>query len=204
MKRKRGSLFWQHLLFLESELIDCFSYVEPVEDNFKAYSIRFMHLILAAGAEVGLVMKELAQKAAPRDDGYSGENILTCMEAVQPWCPNLGELSVQWSWYDLERIPWAGWHDQKTPFWWKAYNNLKHERTAAPFSDASLENAVSAVSGLFLLVLLVEQEEDEEVQLQKPKVLVPPPSLGTNLCTFDGQSILSLNPQNVPSSYSPT
>lgn len=44
-----------------------------------------------------------------------------------------------------------------SPTWWQAYNRIKHHRDQH-FLQANLENALNALAGLFVMVLLFYEE----------------------------------------------
>ena len=47
--------------------------------------------------------------------------------------------------------PFEKWEDGKSPSWWTAYNDLKHNKSKN-FKKANLENAICASSGLLVLI----------------------------------------------------
>ena len=52
--------------------------------------------------------------------------------------------------------PWISWDPKiaKSPDWWRAYNNVKHERDEC-FSDANQENTLKALCGLLSLCFII-------------------------------------------------
>jgi len=50
------------------------------------------------------------------------------------------------------------------PYWWTAYNNIKHHRDSE-YHRASLKNALNAVAGLFVVVLYLYKEKAQMAEL---------------------------------------
>ncbi len=54
-------------------------------------------------------------------------------------------------------IPWSNWQKQDTPpIWWTAYNKVKHDRFKN-IAEANLENTLNALSGLFLVCVILKE-----------------------------------------------
>ena len=69
-----------------------------------------------------------------------------------PHVPELPRSKVFVPRYGLDFEPWVNWENGKNPLWWKAYNDVKHQRDAH-FQDATLENALNALGALLLLTV---------------------------------------------------
>jgi hypothetical protein len=56
--------------------------------------------------------------------------------------------------------PWESWDPKigRSPDWWKAYDNVKHERDKN-FSDANQENTLRGLCGLLALHLYLHKDE---------------------------------------------
>ena len=53
--------------------------------------------------------------------------------------------------------PWSNWQKQDTPpTWWTKYNHVKHNRVKN-ITEATLENTLNALSGLFLMCVLLKE-----------------------------------------------
>jgi hypothetical protein len=72
--------------------------------------------------------------------------------------------------YGLDISPWDNWQDNKTPFWWRDYNMVKHYRDEH-YNLANLKNTIASLAGLFLAVLYFYKNEAEKGEL------IPDPKL---------------------------
>lgn len=140
--------YWQYFVALESDLAATARFVEPAQGNMDCYSIEFSRLLLSAGSEIDVLCKVLCQENSlsvfPANiDGYRS--------AITRRFPGFTKLEVHIPRYGLVRLPWEPWDQRENPTWWRAYNDVKHKRHMC-FSDANLQNAIDAISGLFVLV----------------------------------------------------
>jgi hypothetical protein len=63
-------------------------------------------------------------------------------------------------------IPWSNWQNQKSsPAWWTAYNHIKHNRFKNK-TEATLENTLYALSGLFLVCVLLKEFRQNLVDME--------------------------------------
>ena len=53
--------------------------------------------------------------------------------------------------------PFSDWSVEGSPFWWKAFTDLKHDRLTN-FQKASLKNAIYALAAVFIVVTLMNEE----------------------------------------------
>jgi hypothetical protein len=74
----------------------------------------------------------------------------------------------------LDIIPWENWQESKTPDWWRAYNNVKHDRDIY-YHKATLQYTIAAITGLFVATIYLYKEEAENGSLVPlPKLLSLP------------------------------
>jgi hypothetical protein len=141
-------IHWNYFLALEADLVEVARYIEFAEPNFPTYSVELAHLLLAAGSEVDVVLKEIcihfgAERMATSIDGYRsviGEHM--------PW---FMEETVHVFRFRLTLRPWADWKSEGSPDWWRSYNKVKHERSKH-FSEANLRNVLNAMAALLVAV----------------------------------------------------
>lgn len=164
-------LHWNYFLALESDLERVSRYVEFTEDNYKTYSLEMAHLLLAAGSEVDVVLKGLCQKIRSKE---KAENIEQYREILVPKFSKLCDMKIRIPRYSLEIVPLDNWQRNETPYWWKAYNKVKHQRDKY-FHLAKLQFTIAAITGLFAAVMHLYKEEAESGSLVPlPKLLTPP------------------------------
>jgi hypothetical protein len=145
-KSKSNIQYLNYYLLLEKNLEDIFKYIEPDKVNFKAYSLENAKLLLLIGSEVDILMKEILPSGGNMDQ-YRAETLRS---------PDYGakfyRKKVFIEKYGLEaKSPWINFRNNKNPDWWRAYNNVKHDRFNN-FKDANLQNVINALCGLFVIV----------------------------------------------------
>jgi hypothetical protein len=84
--------------------------------------------------------------------------------------PQIPDVRVLVPRFGLTLNPWEQWHENASPFWWRAYNNVKHRRHTH-FAEANLKNSLNAVAGLFVLLLFFYREEGQN------GLLIPDPAV---------------------------
>lgn len=51
-----------------------------------------------------------------------------------------------------EYLPFDGWAEGNNPFWWKAYNKVKHQRLKDEnYKQGNLKNVFTSLAGLYVL-----------------------------------------------------
>lgn len=151
--------------------MDTFQYVEPCEKNMEVHSIRFAKILLAAASETDTVLKRLCKVldrgcCVRSEQGYRSELVL------RHGLP-FSKVRVVATRYCLEMRPWQNWSaaNPKTPYWWTAYNNVKHQLDDC-YRDASMRNAFKSLCGLFVALLFLYRAEDIDMVDPAPKLLM--------------------------------
>lgn len=142
-----GKLHWNYYLALERDLDVVSRYVEFNELNFSVFSIELAHLLFAAASEVDVVAKLLCTRISPM---APRNNINEYKAILLPAIPDLPTTEIHVPRYGLSFRPWVNWTGPDNPFWWRSYNNVKHERDAH-FDEATLRNALNALGALLVL-----------------------------------------------------
>ena len=152
-------IHWNYMLALENDINNVAKYIEFNEDNYNCYSIELAHLLLSTASEVDVVAKALIVKI---DRSCSVEsNINFYRKVIKPAIPNLSKLKILIPRYSLGFEPWSSWDNDVNPLWWKAYNDVKHERNNS-FHQATLENTLNTFSGLLSLLLYYYKDQVEK------------------------------------------
>ncbi|MGL6475799.1 hypothetical protein ACSZNN_13030 [Aeromonas hydrophila] len=138
---------WNYFLALERDIEAGSRYIEFCEPNFAVFSIELAYLLLAASSEVDVVAKLLCQLVAPNSPRG---NINDYKVALLPAIPDLPNTEVFIARYGLSFKQWSNWNGDQNPFWWRSYNNVKHERDAF-FHEATLKNALNALGALLIM-----------------------------------------------------
>ncbi len=150
------SLNFDYFLALEQDLERYSRYIEFHEDNFNTYSLELVRLLLAAGSEIDVILKELCRRIEPNK---FPDKITEYKDIVLAKFPEIEQSQVRIAKYHLKSTPWCGW-SQSSPSWWKSYNNVKHDRLKN-YKEGNLGNVLMAVSGLGVLMQYISENEDE-------------------------------------------
>lgn len=142
---------WRYFLSLEDQFIRTLDYVDLSPDNSKTYSNEFAKLLLLAGSEVDVVAKQLCAQENPDWKREDIRDYAACINDA--FDRKLHTQPVRFPYHLGERFPWKTWGNPEptSPKWWRAYNNVKHERDKH-FPDANQENVVEAMCGLLVLI----------------------------------------------------
>lgn len=163
--------YWDYFVALEEDLIRTSRFVQFHKDNLKTYSIEFARLLLASSSEVDVIAKELCEVARPGSDPKNIDNYRTIITGKYQHC-HTNEIRLPL--YELSFQPWKEWASGTNPAWWKSYNNVKHERRRH-FSEATLENTIYSIAGLFCLLLYFYKYSTPPTDALPP--LYPAPTL---------------------------
>jgi hypothetical protein len=149
---------WNYLLAIEGDLERLSRFIEFDERNFDCFSIEISRILLASGAEVDVVCKQICKKII--QDSLA-ENIYHYRDEIRVVYPAIPDFEVLLPRYGLRLTPWTDWNDPNgVPIWWTAYNKIKHNRDTE-YHRANLQNALNAVGGLFIMVLYLYKEKAE-------------------------------------------
>jgi hypothetical protein len=142
--------------------------VEFDSNNFDCFSIEIASILLAAGAEVDVVCKQICRANNPRSRARS---INSYHREIIQAIPGIPSFTVLIPRFGLTLQPWDEWHSPTgVPHWWTAYNKIKHHRDSH-YNRANLKNAINAVAGLFIVVLYLYKDAANHGEL------VPSPQL---------------------------
>lgn len=154
---------------VEKELMGFLDYVPPAPEHNKVYSFKLLRLLLQIGGYVDTAFKEMAFYSEfngdvncikIREKATKGRTVSINLfrEAFEP----IYDLSKKTVYVrsleffeDLPIVvdgfnPFAQFGDGKTPEWWKAYNEVKHN-WLKNLKRANLGNALRGLGGAFLL-----------------------------------------------------
>lgn len=145
-----SKIHWNYFLALERDLEILSRYVEFAENNFQVYSIELARLLFAAASEVEVVAKALCIVLEPASNP---SNINGYRKILVEKLPDLARTEVFVHRYSLSYAPWSSWvpGEDGNPAWWRAYNNVKHQRDRH-FDQANLQHALNAMGGLLVLM----------------------------------------------------
>ncbi len=148
-------LHWNYFIALEQDLEKVSRYIEFTNDNYNTYSLELAHLLLAASSEIDVVLKALCNQIKPSKNHRKMEDYRKTIKKI---LPDLGNEEVYIHRYGLTLNPLINLNNDKAPYWWDSYNNVKHRRDTN-FNEANLEHTLNSIAALGLIVLYFYREE---------------------------------------------
>ncbi len=137
----------------EDDLGSLSRFIEFAPDNYSTYSLELVRLLLAAGSEVEVALRELCKlsqpTAKPTKNIDQHKKILLSDKCLS----GIPTQTIAIRRFDIELTPWKDW-GTRNPDWWAAYNAVKHDR-AANYRMGNLGNALNAVAALGIVMQYV-------------------------------------------------
>lgn len=143
---------WRYFRTLCEDVEHFGRFVELVPENYGTYSIEIVRLLLTIGSEIDVVLKLICEAIDPSS---KAKNITGYFRVISKHYPEFPETIIT-SKIDYHTAPWREWREGKTPEWWRAYNDVKHERNRF-FSAANIGNLLEALAGLCVAVNYYQQ-----------------------------------------------
>lgn len=150
---------WQYFQILERSFVETTAYVDVDPRNFQVFSDQFRSLLILIGAEIDTTCKFICKQANPASKANNINNYKTEILQINTVF-YLTQIHI--SQYRFMFAPWLSWHYNSSPTWWKAYNNVKHDRHKYR-AQANLFNVMQALSGLFSLQFLMYKGGDTNI-----------------------------------------
>lgn len=156
---------WLHYQRLEKELTDSVFYVPLVQNHKKVWSEFFGDLIVRVGNSVDSLFRIMLEDKT-FDTRYPHVTILSqnkkrkkdinyFRDFFEPiYRLSEAEIKVKHRLTSYGKTcPFEGFKSNKVPKWWTAYNHGKHQWFKR-IEEATLENTINALGGLFVLIIL--------------------------------------------------
>ncbi len=154
-------LYWQNYLLLEKEFIETFSYITLDTDNYNVYSLHYIKLLLQIGSEVDVNAKKLCEQYKTN---HKLENMGDYMNVITNNESDFCETNIRIIYScDIPLFtPWESWELGKSPYWWTAYNKVKHERFSTGkiggvkkeyYKFANMKYTLFALGGFYNLLI---------------------------------------------------
>ena len=142
---------------IENDLLQIFNYVEPSDQNERAYSHRIYELFLRSCIEVEANCKAILNanryskldrngKITDRWDMNDYKKINRASKIgryevfIESWRPNKFKI-----------LPFNNWQNNESLEWYQSYNEVKHNREEN-FEKANFKNLIVSVAGLFAVL----------------------------------------------------
>lgn len=132
---------------IEDELAQFCRFVPPVKAHYGVYSTKLWGILLRASAEIDSQLHALVEE----HEGCSRQTTIVDYIALESVF-KLASCELLTGFEQDPLAPFATFATAKSPPWWKDYNAIKHRRLAS-LQSATLENALCAVAGLYVVLL---------------------------------------------------
>ena len=175
--------YWQYYRSLEKRFLKTEEFVAFDKVNSKSYSFEYLTLLQTICSEIDVVAKAVC---------FHFDNTFPTKDAkIQRWGFRLQkefpDITNQTIYFRQQKkfTPWAKWTiEQKlnkqgktylayaencgSPFWWNAYNAVKHARTTIDdgrvnYEKANLKNVLYALGALYILHRLMMRRIDDDM-----------------------------------------
>jgi hypothetical protein len=159
-----GSMVWASYESLEDTFIDFLNYVPWTSNHKKVWSPRLANLLENIGSTINSIFKSYLESSTldtARDiDKIRSDRRKQTINAFQKIYDAIYSFSNRDVYFlspEEKLIPWLNWQESDTQLqWWTAYNKMKHDRFKN-ITEANLENTLNALSGLFLVCVILKE-----------------------------------------------
>lgn len=141
------NIYWNYYLMLEKDFINITKYVKIKKCNYETCSDEIIKLIEVIGSECDLIFKKICNIGLNSRKGKINE-----YSKILNFYPEIVNEKIKVKYTDIILEPFKGWN-KKEPwklFWWKAYNEVKHNREEN-YKNGNFCNLLNSLSALFLL-----------------------------------------------------
>lgn len=149
---KQANIHWNYFLAIENDFENISRYIEFTEQNNNTFSIELARIILSSCQEIDGIMKKLCSLISNKS---KPDNINEYKAIIKRDLPDFLTEEVHIPRFGMRSQPWLSWtkdEEDNNPFWWKANNKIKHDRTQN-FEKANLQNAFNSVGALLITTL---------------------------------------------------
>ena len=173
--------YWSQYISLEKEFLETLHYLALDVKNENAYSQAYAKLMLEIGSEIDVVFKEYCKLIDPsfKSTYKTIGRYKECMTKCNPIFIQQ-EVSVRNDYPTVQ--PWIEWNMPDAldaPYWWTAYNKIKHSRTSVVkiddieqegFRFANQKYVLLALAGLYQIMVYFYQKiaSDEQRRIVTP------------------------------------
>lgn len=163
--------YWNYYVHLENDCLQLAQYIEFCSVNYNTCSNAIIAQLLNVGAEFDHFCKVVCGIAAY--DRYPYPNISDYAAHLLNEIPDLKNVKVHLQGYPDDLYPFKNWNPKKASklFWWKAYTNIKHDRTAN-YTMGNLYNLLNALAALYYLEMYyckkIAEESTQENAIDVP------------------------------------
>ena len=158
--------YWSIYERIEKEVSDITFNIYLCDEHLDVYSIHIAELLLRIGAECENIIKSIAQINEITIRNKNMKNIINelCATKIEF---QTKEVTIIWDYsFVSNKIikPFDTWNNQdsRNPNWYKAYNDIKHNRNDVNIKSATYKNIIYGMAGLFVLNLYLRKKDIEK------------------------------------------
>ncbi|MGD0338304.1 MAG: hypothetical protein ABSB78_05900 [Bacteroidota bacterium] len=191
--------YWQYFLAMEDDLSRASRFVEFVTENLGVYSLEFARLLLSSSSEIDVIAKEFCKLLSSNS---KCDDINDYQTIILKHYPMFATFEVNIPRFSLNAKPWDEWNRGSNLTWWKAYNNVKHERSKY-YNEATLGNSIDSVAALFTLLLYYYRQLQHHID-KSGRIeifLNPPPKLFSSLKYLYSDKSIRISAFDLPDKY---
>lgn len=148
---KKNNTDWLLFLSLEKDFIESINYVNFSPSNNKTTSINYLKLLIITCSSIEKLLKKYCEEVDLDFSKIKEPNIKDLNQSIMKNNSQFSKVKCVIPRYKIEITPWCSWASNKTPKWWTAYNNVKHNNSE--LEDATQENVYNSLAALFTLNL---------------------------------------------------
>jgi hypothetical protein len=146
--------YWSQYLSIEKEFAATIHYLALDVNNENAYSQAYSKLMLEIGSETDVVFKEYCSLI---DSTFSKKyrTIGRYKDSIKKSNPDFITQEVEIINYNRNLSPWEEWNTlPDAPWWWTAYNKVKHSRTSIVEIDGLKQEGYKFANQKYILLAL--------------------------------------------------
>lgn len=140
--------YYNFFYSLEDKFHQISKFVEIERRNFHVNSGEIAMTLMSACSEFEVVSKKLCSLLNPNFNHKTKMPGILAM--IQKECPNLLSQKVSLTYFKIELKPLKIEKGMNIPFWWRAYNNVKHNRSEN-YRSANIINLINSLSALSIV-----------------------------------------------------
>lgn len=188
-ERSHHKTSWNYFLALENDIENLARYIELDKENYETYSIELARLLMAASAELDVLLKDLCSHFCNESNP---NNITQYTEVIFRRYNELNLTTIVCPRYNLIFKPFAEWSSSSAPSWWSANNKIKHKRDSF-FHLANLGNCLNAIAALFWVNVQVNHEKHCAYARSLGDQMIPPDLRHTFKTLIPSATLFQLN-----------
>jgi len=138
---------------INNDLHNVFKYIKPTKDNKLTYGNKNRNVIMQACTEIETQFIQILEiNGYPHNKNYSTKDFYKLKKLMM-----LDMFTVKLKYFPTYEVlkPYFGWdieQSTKSIKWYDSYNKIKHDREKN-FKHSTLESAIEAVCGLYILLI---------------------------------------------------